>query len=98
MIKEQKFCQCSSSKTIVSYYIDGVKSSEEDLNQLVMDIQSTGAADIIKLEINATDITELIHLFHLLSHCQVLHNLITDLCSSRFHEFVIITYTCRYHL
>lgn len=71
MIKEQKFCQCSSSKTIVSYYIDGVKSSKEDLNQLVIDIQSTGA-DIIKLEINATDITELIHLFHLLSHCQVL--------------------------
>lgn len=70
VMKEQIFCQRSSSKTIVSYYVDGVKSSKEDLRQLVMDIQSTGA-DIIKVVINATDITELIHLFHLLSHCQV---------------------------
>lgn len=57
-------------KIIVSCFVDGITSLKEDLSHLVTRMQSTGA-DLIKLVTNATDITELSRIFHLLSHCQV---------------------------
>lgn len=69
-MKEQNFSKCSSSKTIVSSYVNSAKSSKEDLSRLVVSMQSIGA-DIMKVVISATDITELVNIFHLLSHCQV---------------------------
>ncbi|KAK7851477.1 bifunctional 3-dehydroquinate dehydratase/shikimate dehydrogenase [Quercus suber] len=70
-LMEQLKMNChSGSKVIVSCYVNGVTPLEEDLNHLVTSMQSTGA-DIIKLVINATNITEISRIFHLLSHCQV---------------------------
>ncbi|KAI5675948.1 hypothetical protein M9H77_06898 [Catharanthus roseus] len=69
-MKEQNFSKCSSSKTIVSSYVNSAKSSKEDLSRLVVSMQSIGA-DIMKVVISATDITELVNIFHLLSHCQI---------------------------
>ncbi|XP_075659468.1 bifunctional 3-dehydroquinate dehydratase/shikimate dehydrogenase, chloroplastic-like [Castanea sativa] len=70
LMEEQKINCHSGSKVIVSCYVNGVTPLEEDLNHLVMSMQSTGA-DIIKLVINATNITEISRIFHLLSYCQV---------------------------
>ena len=70
LMEELKMNCHSGSKVIVSCYVNGVTPLEEDLNRLVMSMQSTGA-DIIKLVINATNITEISRIFHLLSHCQV---------------------------
>lgn len=67
---KQKMDQHSSSRTIVSCYVDGVTPPIEDLICRVALLQSTGA-DMIKLVINATNITEITKIFHLLSHCQV---------------------------
>lgn len=55
---------------IVSCYVENLISPKEDLSDVVARIQST-EADIIKVVTDATDITELSKLFHLLSHCQV---------------------------
>ncbi|XP_062144759.1 bifunctional 3-dehydroquinate dehydratase/shikimate dehydrogenase, chloroplastic-like [Alnus glutinosa] len=60
----------SGSKIIVSCYVNSMASLEEDLSHLVASIQTTGA-NIIKLVANATSITEISRIFHLLSHCQV---------------------------
>jgi 3-dehydroquinate dehydratase/shikimate dehydrogenase len=60
----------SGSKIIVSCYVNSMASLEEDLSHLVSSIQTTGA-NIIKLVANATSITEISRIFHLLSHCQV---------------------------
>ena len=70
LMEELKMNCHSGSKVIVSCYVNGVTPLEEDLNRLVTSMQSTGA-DIIKLVINATNITEISRIFHLLSHCQV---------------------------
>ncbi|XP_019080266.1 bifunctional 3-dehydroquinate dehydratase/shikimate dehydrogenase, chloroplastic isoform X3 [Vitis vinifera] len=67
---KQKMDQHSSSRTIVSCYVDGVTPPIEDLICRVALLQSTGA-DMIKLVINATNITEITKIFHLLSHCQM---------------------------
>ena len=70
LMAEHKLDKHSSSKLIVSYYVDGSTPSKEDLSQLVARMQSTGA-DIIKLVSNSSSITELSRIFHLLSHCQI---------------------------
>ncbi|KAF5199225.1 Shikimate dehydrogenase (NADP(+)) [Thalictrum thalictroides] len=58
------------SKIIVSCNVDGATPSTEELEHLVAKMQNTGA-DIIKLVTDATDITDLVQQFKLLSHCQV---------------------------
>ncbi|PWA89025.1 3-dehydroquinate dehydratase type I [Artemisia annua] len=70
IMEEHKLTQQNSCKIIVSCFVDGETSLKEDLSHLVTRMQSTGA-DIIKLVTNATDITELSRIFHLLTHCQV---------------------------
>lgn len=72
LMEERKLNGHSSSisKIIVSCFLDTVASSKEDLSSLIARMQSTGA-DIIKLVANATDITQISRIFHLLSHCQV---------------------------
>nr|GEU88503.1 bifunctional 3-dehydroquinate dehydratase/shikimate dehydrogenase, chloroplastic-like [Tanacetum cinerariifolium] len=70
IMEEHKLSQQNGCKIIVSCFVDGVTSLKEDLSHLVTRMQSTGA-DIIKLVTNATDITELSRIFHLLTHCQV---------------------------
>nr|GLL37254.1 bifunctional 3-dehydroquinate dehydratase/shikimate dehydrogenase, chloroplastic-like [Ipomoea trifida] len=67
--EDRKNCR-GSSKMIVSCYVENLISPKEDLSDVVARIQST-EADIIKVVTDATDITELSKLFHLLSHCQV---------------------------
>ncbi|KAL4341047.1 hypothetical protein GQ457_08G013650 [Hibiscus cannabinus] len=58
------------TKFIVSCHISGTTPSEEELNNLASTMRSTGA-DVIKVVVNVTDITEIARIFHLLSHCQV---------------------------
>ncbi|KAE8010114.1 hypothetical protein FH972_006507 [Carpinus fangiana] len=60
----------SGSKIIVSCYVNSMASLEEDLSHLLASMKTTGA-DIIKLVTNATTITEIPRIFHLLSRCQV---------------------------
>jgi 3-dehydroquinate dehydratase/shikimate dehydrogenase len=69
-MEELKMNCHSGSKVIVSCYVNGMTPSEEYLSYLVANMQAT-RADIIKLVINATNITEITRIFHLLSHCQV---------------------------
>ncbi|GMN25216.1 hypothetical protein TIFTF001_000856 [Ficus carica] len=70
LVEENKINRNGHRKIIVSSYVNGVTPSEEELSQIVASMQSTGA-DIVKLVINAADITELPRIFHLLSCCQV---------------------------
>ncbi|KAJ0542277.1 putative 3-dehydroquinate dehydratase, Shikimate dehydrogenase (NADP(+)) [Helianthus annuus] len=70
IMEEHKLGQQSSSKIIVSCFVDRITSLKEDLSHLVTRMQSTGA-HIIKLVATAADITELSKIFHLLSHCQI---------------------------
>nr|XP_043615181.1 bifunctional 3-dehydroquinate dehydratase/shikimate dehydrogenase, chloroplastic-like [Erigeron canadensis] len=70
IMEKHKLGQQSRCKIIVSCFMDKVTSLKEDLSHLVTRMQSTGA-DIMKLVTNASDITELSRIFHLLSHCQV---------------------------
>lgn len=70
LMGEHNMDQHNHCKIIVSCFVDGLTPSLENLSDLVARMQSTGA-DIIKLVINATDITELAGIFNLLSHCQV---------------------------
>ncbi|KAK8546471.1 hypothetical protein V6N12_027254 [Hibiscus sabdariffa] len=60
----------SPTKFIVSCHISGTTPSEEELSNLASTMRSTGA-DVIKVVVNVTDITEIARIFHLLSHCQV---------------------------
>ncbi|CAH9087140.1 unnamed protein product [Cuscuta europaea] len=69
--RERKKRLAGSSKMILSCYVENLSSSKEDLSDIIARMQSTGWADIIKVVINASDITELPKLFHVLSHCQV---------------------------
>ncbi|GMY21248.1 bifunctional 3-dehydroquinate dehydratase/shikimate dehydrogenase, chloroplastic-like [Fagus crenata] len=69
-MEELKMNCHSGCKVIVSCYVNGMTPSEEYLSYLVANMQAT-RADIIKLVINATNITEITRIFHLLSHCQV---------------------------
>lgn len=59
-----------NGKIIVSCNVAGGATLKEELGHLVTQMQPTGA-DIIKLVIDANDITDLAHLFHLLSRYQV---------------------------
>ncbi|XP_022745679.1 bifunctional 3-dehydroquinate dehydratase/shikimate dehydrogenase, chloroplastic-like [Durio zibethinus] len=70
LIWEQKMKDGSATKFIVSCHINGMTSSDEELNNLAASIRATGA-DIIKMAANVTDITEIARMFHLLSHCKV---------------------------
>ncbi|KAA8536928.1 hypothetical protein F0562_029406 [Nyssa sinensis] len=70
LMEEHKLNQHGSSKLIVSCYLESATPSKEDLGYLVARMQSTGA-DIIKLVTNASNITEVARIFHLLSHCQM---------------------------
>ncbi|KAK6915503.1 Protein kinase domain [Dillenia turbinata] len=70
LMTRQKQNQNDCSKIIVSYYVDGETPCKEDLSHLVAHMQSTGA-DIMKLVVSASDITELATIFHLLAHRQV---------------------------
>ncbi|KAF5206725.1 Shikimate dehydrogenase (NADP(+)) [Thalictrum thalictroides] len=58
-----------NSKLIVSCHVD-VTPSKDDLSFIVARLQSTGA-DIIKLSFDTVYITDVVPLFHVLSHCQV---------------------------
>ncbi|CAI9102369.1 OLC1v1000632C3 [Oldenlandia corymbosa var. corymbosa] len=68
--ERDKFHQCNKSKLIVSCNVDNIASPKEDIGHLIADMQSTGA-DILKLVVNATNITETAKVFQLLSHSQV---------------------------
>jgi 3-dehydroquinate dehydratase/shikimate dehydrogenase len=70
LMEEQRWSRQSSSKIIVSCFIDTMHSAKEDLSFLIARMQSTGA-DIIKLVANASDITQLSRIFRVVSHCQV---------------------------
>ncbi|KAL8231857.1 hypothetical protein R6Q57_001635 [Mikania cordata] len=70
IMEKHKLGQQSKCKIIASCFVDRIRSSKEDLSDLVTRMQSTGA-HITKLVTNATDITELSRIFHLLSHCQI---------------------------
>ncbi|KAJ8898668.1 hypothetical protein K2173_004702 [Erythroxylum novogranatense] len=60
----------SSSKLVVSSYVNGGKPSAEKLGFLIACMQSTGA-DVIKLVIDVDYITDLAPVFKMLTHCQV---------------------------
>ncbi|KAL5712828.1 hypothetical protein ACHQM5_014957 [Ranunculus cassubicifolius] len=85
-----------ASKTIVSHHVGGGSTSKEELNQLIARMRSTGG-DIVKLVIDATDITNLADLFQLLSHSQVPliaystgeRGLISQLLSPKFGGFMV---------
>ncbi|KAL5770778.1 hypothetical protein ACOSP7_014932 [Xanthoceras sorbifolium] len=66
----QKTNHRSGTKVIVSCYINDSTPSKEDLSHLVERMQAT-RADIIKLVVNVTNITEIARIFQLLSKCQV---------------------------
>ncbi|GMI84601.1 MATERNAL EFFECT EMBRYO ARREST 32, EMBRYO DEFECTIVE 3004 [Hibiscus trionum] len=72
LIRELKMKNKNESRTkfIVSCHITGTTPSEEELSNLASTMRATGA-DIIKVVVNVTDITEIARIFHLLSHCQV---------------------------
>lgn len=61
----------SSSKIIVSRYLNGEKSSKEKLGNLIASMQSSGA-DVLKLLVEVDYITDLAPIFQLLTSCQVL--------------------------
>ncbi|CAK9152192.1 unnamed protein product [Ilex paraguariensis] len=96
LTKEHKLKRRSRSKIIVSCYVDSVSSPKVDLSHLVAHMQSTGA-DMIKLVANATNITEITRIFHLLSHCQVPliaysngeRGLISQLLGPKFGGFLV---------
>ncbi|CAK9182732.1 unnamed protein product, partial [Ilex paraguariensis] len=96
LTKEHKLKRRSRSKIIVSCYVDNVSSPKVDLSHLVAHMQSTGA-DMIKLVANATNITEITRIFHLLSHCQVPliaysngeRGLISQLLGPKFGGFLV---------
>ncbi|KAE8713291.1 Bifunctional 3-dehydroquinate dehydratase/shikimate dehydrogenase [Hibiscus syriacus] len=60
----------SATKFIVSCHITVTTPSEEELSNLASTMRALGA-DIVKVVVNVTDITEIARIFHLLSHCQV---------------------------
>ncbi|CAH9102861.1 unnamed protein product [Cuscuta europaea] len=62
----------SSSKIIVSSYVNGggPPLTTEKLGDLIIKLQSTGA-DVIKLVIDVSYITDVAPVFHMLTHCQV---------------------------
>lgn len=68
--ERDKFHQCSKNKLIVACNVDNIASPKEDIGHLIADMQSTGA-DILKLVVNATNITETAKVFQVLSHSQV---------------------------
>ncbi|OMO55297.1 Dehydroquinase class I [Corchorus olitorius] len=70
LIREQKMKNNGATKVIVSYYINGVTPSNQELRKLADSIRATGA-DIIKVVANVNDITELSRIFHLSSRWQV---------------------------
>ncbi|OVA04376.1 Dehydroquinase class I [Macleaya cordata] len=86
----------SDSEIIVSCRVVGETPSGEDLSHLVARMKSAGA-DIIKLVTDATDITDVARIFHLLSHCQVPliaysegdQGLISQLLCPKFGGFLI---------
>ncbi|XVF56928.1 hypothetical protein PTKIN_Ptkin06aG0160000 [Pterospermum kingtungense] len=67
-IRERKMKNDSATKFIVSCHINGTTPSDEELNNLAANMQATGA-DIIKMVVSVSDITETARIFHLLSHC-----------------------------
>ncbi|KAG4111425.1 hypothetical protein ERO13_D13G103600v2 [Gossypium hirsutum] len=70
LIRELKINYQSASKFIVSCHITGTTPSDEELANLAATMRATGA-DILKVVVNVTDITEIARIFHLLSHCQM---------------------------
>lgn len=70
LMAEQNMNHHRGSKIIVSYHVNGENTSKEDLSHIVARIQAT-SPDIIKLVIDATDITEIARILHLLSCSQV---------------------------
>lgn len=61
----------SSSKIIVSRYLNGENMSKEKLGNLIASMQSSGG-DVIKLLVEVDYITDLAPIFQLLTSCQVL--------------------------
>ncbi|XP_052194751.1 bifunctional 3-dehydroquinate dehydratase/shikimate dehydrogenase, chloroplastic-like isoform X2 [Diospyros lotus] len=96
LIEEHKQNQHRRSKIIVSYYLDDMTPSEEDLSQLVSRMQSTGA-DIVKIVLNSSSIAEISRIFHLLSHCQIPliayskgdRGLISQILGPKFGSFLV---------
>ncbi|KAL2499816.1 Bifunctional 3-dehydroquinate dehydratase/shikimate dehydrogenase [Abeliophyllum distichum] len=60
----------SNTKIIVSGHLNGESPTTENLGNLIIDLQSTGA-DIIKLVVDVSYITDVAPIFHMLTHCQV---------------------------
>ncbi|XP_022844776.1 bifunctional 3-dehydroquinate dehydratase/shikimate dehydrogenase, chloroplastic-like isoform X2 [Olea europaea var. sylvestris] len=60
----------SNTKIIVSGHLNGETPTTENLGNLIIDLQSTGA-DVIKLVVDVSFITDVAPIFHMLTHCQV---------------------------
>lgn len=58
------------TKYIVSSYVNDGTPSNKDLTDLVARVHATGA-DIVKVVVNVTDITEISRIFELLQQSQV---------------------------
>ncbi|XP_060667918.1 bifunctional 3-dehydroquinate dehydratase/shikimate dehydrogenase, chloroplastic isoform X4 [Ziziphus jujuba] len=93
---EQKMNHHCGSKIIVSYHVNGENLPKEDLGNIVARIQATGP-DIIRLVIDAADITEIARVFHLLScsqvpliaYCVGERGLISQILSPKFGGFIV---------
>lgn len=88
-------------KVIVSSHNYQYTPSVEEISELVVTIQSSGA-DIVKIATNAVDITDVARMFQVIVHCQV-SNYVPNQFSTRkfsfenFHICIYILYTfkCR---
>ncbi|PON96667.1 3-dehydroquinate dehydratase type I [Trema orientale] len=86
----------SNSQTIVSSYVNGGKSSREELGNLIACIQST-RADVIKLNIEVDSITDVTPIFQMLTHSEVpliatavgSRGLISQLLAPKFGGFFV---------
>ncbi|KAF3454389.1 hypothetical protein FNV43_RR04836 [Rhamnella rubrinervis] len=93
---QQKINRHGGSKIIVSCHLNGEDASKEDLCRLVARMEAT-SPDILRLVIEATDITEMGRIFHLLSCSQVPliayslgeRGLISQILSPKYGGFIL---------
>ncbi|KAL6968413.1 hypothetical protein U1Q18_034214 [Sarracenia purpurea var. burkii] len=86
----------STSKIIVSSYVNSGRPSKEKLGNLIACLQSTGA-DIIKLVVDTVYITDVAPVFDMFTHCQVPliaravgdRGLISQLLGPKFGAFLV---------
>lgn len=77
-------------KLIVSSHNYEYTPSVEEISDLVVTIQSTGA-DIVKIATNAVDITDVARMFQVIVHCQV-SNHVPNCFSTEYYHLEISIY------